>query len=134
MSHFHAIVWLDHVQARIFEFNPTEADKIKVTAHDHDGRGHHLHRKAGSRDGHREEDNHEFFDDIVKAMSDAREWIVCGPGTARTAFVGYVQARHATVAERIVDVETVDHPTDGELLDLARRRARAIDRMRPQAI
>ena len=27
-GHFHAVVWIDHRQARIFHFNATDADKL----------------------------------------------------------------------------------------------------------
>ena len=133
MPHFHAIVWLEHVQARVVHFTPAEAEKVMPKAHDHDGRGHHPHHKAGPRAGPREPDDKDFLDEVVTALSQAREWIVRGPGTAKSAFVDHVERNHAALADRIVDVETVDHPGDGELLELARRRAAAIDRLRPRS-
>jgi hypothetical protein len=36
------------------------------------------------------------------------------------------------IAKAIVETETVDHPSDPELVALARRYFRAADRMRPQ--
>ena len=30
MSHYHAVVWIDHREARVFHFSPTEVDKLVV--------------------------------------------------------------------------------------------------------
>jgi hypothetical protein len=41
--------------------------------------------------------------------------------------------RHAPDVEaKVVGVETVDHPTDAQVLAYARARFRAVDRMAPQ--
>lgn len=128
MSHYHAIVWIDHVEAKVFHFTADDAQKERVRSHAPD---RHLHHRAGTRTGNRSPDDHHFFEAVIGALHGAQEWLVVGPGTAKTAFVAYVQERHAAEAPRIVHVETVDHPTDGELLRLARKRAAAIDRMLP---
>jgi stalled ribosome rescue protein Dom34 len=128
MSHYHAIVWIDHLEAKVFHFTVAEAEKIGVRSHSPD---RHLHHRAGSRTGNRAPDDHDFFEALIGALYGAQEWLVVGPGTAKTAFVTYVGERHPVEARRIVDVETLDHPTDGALLRLARKRATAIDRMLP---
>ena len=33
VDHYHAVVWIDHKQARIFHFNVEEADKTLVQDH-----------------------------------------------------------------------------------------------------
>ncbi len=45
MSHYHAVVWIDHREARVFHFSPTEIDKL-ILHPDHPTK--HLHHKAGS--------------------------------------------------------------------------------------
>lgn len=129
MSHYHAIVWLDHLEARIFHFSAADAEGIAINSH---SPNRHLHHRAGTRTGNRAPDDHDFFDAIVDALKDAHEWLVVGPGLAKTAFVNYVRERHPTHSGSIVLVETLDHPTDGELVSLARKRAAAVDRMLPQ--
>lgn len=128
MSHYHAIVWIDHLEARIFHFNAADADTIAIHSHSPD---RHLHHRAGTRTGNRVPDDYDFFDSVLAALRDAHEWIIVGPGTAKTAFVRYVRSRHLADAGRIVHVEALDHPTDAELVRLARKRAPAIDRMLP---
>ncbi|MBV9835877.1 MAG: translational machinery protein [Alphaproteobacteria bacterium] len=128
MSHYHAIVWLDHLEARIFHFNASDAEGATINSHSPD---RHLHHRAGSRTGNRAPDDHDFFAGVVDALESAREWLIVGPGLAKAAFVGYVRSHHPADVSRIVLVETLGHPTDGELLRLARKRAPAIDRMLP---
>jgi stalled ribosome rescue protein Dom34 len=53
--------------------------------------------------------------------------LVVGPGEAKHSFKRYVSERHGDVAKRVVGVETADHPTDGELLAMARRSFKRID-------
>lgn len=129
MSHYHAIVWLDHLEARIFHFTAADAERIAIHSHAPD---RHLHHRAGSRTGNRAPDDHAFFDEIREALQGAKEWLIVGPGLAKTAFVGHIRSRHPAEIARIVHVETVDHPTDAELVRLARKRAPAIDRMLTQ--
>ena len=129
MSHYHAIVWLDHLEAKIFHFNATDVEGIAISSH---SPNRHLHHRAGTRTGNRAPDDHDFFDAIVDALKGAHEWLIVGPGLAKTAFVNYVRDHHPTVSGSIVLVETLDHPTDGELVGLARKRAAAVDRMLQQ--
>jgi len=126
MSHYHAIAWLDHREARIFHFSATGAEGIVINSH---SPNRHLHHRAGTRTGNRAPDDHDFFDAVLGALEGAQEWLIVGPGLAKTAFVGYVRAHRPQDIRRIVLVEPLDHPTDGELLRLARKRATAVDRM-----
>jgi len=44
-SHYHAIVWIDHHEARVFHFNASEVDRL-VLHPQHPTR--HIHYKANS--------------------------------------------------------------------------------------
>ena len=78
------------------------------------------------------EDEKHYFDGVVKALAGTDEVLVVGPSTAKLALLRYVHGHDPAFAARIVGVETVDHPTDGELLRFARRHFEADDRMRSQ--
>jgi stalled ribosome rescue protein Dom34 len=126
MSHVHAVVWLDHREARVVDFSVDE--KHAVTVH-HAGGHRQVHHRAGaSGSGHTNDDTH-FFDEIVTALGDAQEVLVTGPGTAKVAFREHVAKRHAALGKRIVGVETLDHPTEGELLAHARKVFKRVDAM-----
>jgi stalled ribosome rescue protein Dom34 len=126
MSHVHAVVWLDHREAKVVDFSID--DKHVVNVH-HKGGHRQVHHRAGTNgSGHAADDGH-FFDAIVTALGDAREVLVTGPGNAKVGFREHVGKRHAAVAGRIVGVETLDHPTEGELLAYARRYFKRVDNM-----
>jgi hypothetical protein len=44
-SHYHAIVWIDHHEARIFHFNVSEVDRLVLHPHKPT---RHIHHKANS--------------------------------------------------------------------------------------
>jgi stalled ribosome rescue protein Dom34 len=126
MSHVHAIVWLDHLNARIIEFSEGDGETIPIeSASNH----RQLHRKSGKPGSGHAPDDLAFFNDIAAAVSDVREILITGPGTAKVAFKRYVDDRHHDLTRRIVGVETVDHPSDGELLAYGRRYFRRVDQL-----
>ena len=126
MSHFHAVVWLDHVEAHVLHFTRDDVEKKLVSGKPH----RHLHTKRNSQaSGHAAEDP-AFFRDIAAALGDAVEILVVGPANAKTEFVKHLDAHAPAMRKKVVAVETVDHPSDGQLLAYARKHFRAIDQMR----
>ncbi len=130
MSHFHCIVWIDHREAHVIQFNPEDAEASVV----HPKSKHeHLHYKHGAVGPGKVPEDPAYYHSVADAIKDAGEVLIVGPSTAKLALFKYLQKHAPTVAERVVSVETVDHPTDGELLQFARRHFAADDRMRPQS-
>ena len=125
-GHFHAVVWIDHKRARIFHFNVDEADRTVVR--DHVVRD--LHPRE-NRTGHRIHENKPFFEDVAKAIADAGAILIVGPAEEKDEFARFLAERHPAIRPHVEGVEKADHPSDGELLDFARRYAKAADRMRP---
>ena len=64
-SHYHAIVWIDHLEARIFHFNAEELDRLVLHPHSPTRHIHHKVNTTGS--GHAPED-HDFFEQVVEAI------------------------------------------------------------------
>jgi stalled ribosome rescue protein Dom34 len=127
--HFHAIVWIDHHEARVFHFSPTEAERLVVHP-DHPTK--HLHHKANAiGSGHASED-HAFLEAVAQAIADAGAVLVTGPGSAKAELLKHISRHDPRLMKIIVGVETVDHPSDGQLVDHARRYFKAKDRMLPQ--
>jgi stalled ribosome rescue protein Dom34 len=126
MSHVHAVVWLDHRTAKVIDYSLDDTHVVNVH---HSGGHRQVHHRAGATgSGHTNDDRH-FFDAIVAALGDAREILVTGPGTAKVGLREHVGSHHPAVAKRIVGVETLDHPTDGELLAWARKYFKRVDPM-----
>jgi hypothetical protein len=127
--HFHAVVWIDHREARVFHFNPAEADRLVIRP---DDPTRHIHHKANSiGSGHAAEDQN-FLEAVAQSIADAGAVLITGPANAKTELVKHIQKRDPGLMKLIVGVETVDHPTDGELVAFARKYFRAEDEMLPQ--
>jgi stalled ribosome rescue protein Dom34 len=128
-NHYHVVVWIDHREAKIFQFNATDVDHTTVRSSHPD---QHIHHKANSGDsGHAPVDN-EFFKRVAQAISQAAAILVTGPANAKTELVAYIRKHQPHLGERISGVETLDHPSDGALVALARSFFKADDRMHPQ--
>lgn len=92
----------------------------------------HLHHKANSPDsGHAAPDTL-FLRHVAEALQPAGSILITGPASAKSELASYIQHTSAELARRISGIETVDHPTDGQLLALARSFFRKDDRMHAQ--
>jgi hypothetical protein len=117
-THFHAIVWIDHSQAKIFHIGLSGGDEIVLHPQLPTRNLHHKANSIGS--GHVGLDR-EFFAQVMNAVSDAGEILIIGPASARTEFAKYLRDKHQAVASRIVAVEAADHPSDPEIVAYARQ-------------
>lgn len=117
-GHFHAVVWIDHHEARVFHFNASEADTQVVKPKDP---VRHIHHKANSiGSGHAGED-HEFLQNVTNALADAGAILVTGPANEKNVLVSHIAQHAPALKAKIQGVETLGHPTDGEVLALARK-------------
>ena len=126
MSHFHSIVWLDHQEARVIDFSPDDVHRVVVHKH---GGYRKVHHRAGAVGAGHAPDDLKFFDEIVTAVGDAGELLVVGPGVFKTTFSRHLEQRHPAVSRRVVGIETLDHPGDGELLAYARKYFHKVDQV-----
>jgi stalled ribosome rescue protein Dom34 len=122
----HAAVWLDHNEARIFFVNTDAFETLSVRSPNR-----HVHRHPVSReDKAHPGDAKRFFDEIARGLDGIEEILIVGPATAKLEFIRHLHAHERGIEAKVVGVETVDHPTDGQLVAYVRRYFRAIDRMR----
>ena len=122
----HAVVWIDHKEARIFHVHPQEVDESRVLSPQH---YFHRHPKGHSEPREHPDDARHFFDDIARGLDGVDSVLIVGPASAKHEFVKFVHEHLQRVASRIVGVETVDHPTGGEIVAHARAYFKASDRM-----
>jgi hypothetical protein len=120
MSLTHAVVWTDHHAARLLEFDAEHMQAHNVRASSHYTRQHH----SGVRT------EHEFFGEVCDAAKAVDEVLVTGSHTAVADFRHYAEKHRPQLAARIVGYEIVDHPTDSQLVALARRYFLKHDRMK----
>jgi stalled ribosome rescue protein Dom34 len=111
MSIPHAVVLIDHHTAQVVQFDADHVKSQKVKAHSHHTKQH----------GSSVRTEHEFFGEVCDALAGIAQVMVTGSHTAQADFRHYVGKYRAAVAQRIVAWETVDHPTDNQLLALARK-------------
>ena len=133
MSQYHAVVWIDHAEAHVMHISPDDVESsVLRPANPH----HKLHHKRGMDkggavgSGRAPEDQH-FYHEVVEALKGAREILIVGPANAKLNLIKHIHSHDHEMSDKVIGVETVDHPSDGQLLAYARKYFTAADRMRP---
>ena len=117
MSTFHAVVWMDHQEAHVLMFDREHVERQRIKS-----RSHHKHQgKVG--------DVAAFFGDVAKALNGTHEVLLTGPGAARNAFREWSKSHAKATASVIVDSIATDHPSDNQLVALARQYFKKFDAM-----
>ncbi len=130
MSLRHTIIWLDHQDAKVIDFSFD--DKHVVNVH-HEGGDRKLHHKVNTIGSGRVAEDPQYFEQIVRAVNGAHEVLITGPSTAKLAFRKHVERHEPALAKRVVGMEALDHPSEGELLAYARKYFKAFDQMNGDA-
>jgi stalled ribosome rescue protein Dom34 len=117
MSFNNAVVWLDHIKAHVIHFDKDASELESLKTHSTHPHPHVKHGDSHASD----DDNTRFFSDIAEALKDAGQILIVGPGGEKTAFAKYLTTTAPQVADKVKATETVDHPSDGQLLTYARR-------------
>jgi stalled ribosome rescue protein Dom34 len=117
MTPFHAAVWIDHEQAKIFHVDEHRFDESLIHAPNS-----HVRRDPAAAE--------RYYHQVATALSTAGDILVVGPGSAKLQFIKHVHRHDKALDEKIVGVETVDHPTDKQLVSFVRKYFHAEDRMR----
>ena len=116
-SHYHAVVWIDHHEARVFHFDREDAERLVIHP---DNPTQHIHHKANTiGSGHASEDQ-DFLHRVAAAVADAGAILITGPAGEKTELVKHMERHDPLVAKRIAGVESVDHPSDKSLVAHAR--------------
>jgi stalled ribosome rescue protein Dom34 len=129
-EHYHALVWIDHHEAKVFHFDASDMDRVKVRS---DQPHQHLHHKANTRGSGHAPVEHAFLERVAQAIMPAGAILISGPAGAKNELETHIARMHPDLAKRISGVVTLDHPSDGELLAFARKFFRADDRMHAQS-
>jgi stalled ribosome rescue protein Dom34 len=112
MSSF--IVYIDHENAKIFKMAAGHSEKLDLHHHVN------LHHKNNQED--KKKDPKKFYHDVAGALTSASEILIVGHGTAKDQFVHHLKDHHhENLAKKVVGVETVDKPSDNQILALARK-------------
>lgn len=123
----HVVVWLDHAEAHVIHFNRDASE----AQHIHAANKPHLHVKAsGSGGSGRAPEDRHYLEQVIDAVKGAAAILIVGPGFEKLALMKQMLKHHPDVADKVVSVESADHPSDGQLLAYAKKYFVASDRMR----
>lgn len=123
MPQAHAVVRIAHDSAQILEFDAEHLEVHKVRAHSHYTRQH----------GSAVRTDHEFFAEVCKALQGVAEVLVTGTHLIQTDFRHYVGKHSPETAKHIVGWETVNQPSEAELVAFARKYFLKLDKMKGKA-
>ena len=119
----HIAVLIDHTEARIFEIHEDPArhhhaaEKTSITAPQHEV---HRHQRGRDGEGHEHpEDAVHFFQAVRLKIADADSILILGPSVAKHELMTYLAKHDRALAHKVIGVETVDHPTDKQVVALA---------------
>ncbi len=116
--HAHAVVWIDHREARVFHVGLSRSDEVVMHSHLPE---QHIHHKANSiGSGHTQEDTN-FLKQTVVTIRDAEQIVLLGPSTEKLVLHNYIREHEPKLASRIVAVESTDHPTDRQIIAHAKQ-------------
>jgi stalled ribosome rescue protein Dom34 len=119
MTLFHAVVWLDHHQAEVLQFDPEHVQASQVKARSNHTRTH----------GNGVRTEHEFYGHVCDALQAVPEVLITGGKTSLKDFQHYVDKHRPALAPHIFGYEVVDHPSPAQLVALARRFFLKADRL-----
>jgi stalled ribosome rescue protein Dom34 len=109
------IVWLDHQEAQVYHLSAQGTKKEHLKKHAHE----HSNSHGDAR--HHQQDEH-FYHEIAGKLAGAEEVLLMGPGLAKNHFKTHLEKHHhAVLAKKVVGVETVDHITENQLMETARK-------------
>lgn len=132
MSTFHAIVWLDRSEAHVIMFDREHVDAQKIksrsTHKSPGGRGDIVNESHATK---KIDDN--YYHSIAEALKGVHEILVTGPAQAKDEFKAHCEHHDKDVAKAIIGVISSDHPSDGQLVAMAKQYFLKHDKMQGQA-
>lgn len=110
MTTFHAVVWMDHNEAHVLMFDREHVEAQRVKA-----RSHHT-----LKHGHVGADK-VFFEQIARSLEGVTEVLLTGPASAKVEFRDFCRQHQPSLDKAIVNVINSDHPSDAQVVALARQ-------------
>ncbi len=110
MTTFHAVVWLDHNEAHVLMFDREHVESQRIKS-----RSHHKPKHGNATA------SKDYFGQIASALEGVHEILVTGPANAKIEFREFCKHHSHAVDKAVVDVVTADHPSDAQLVAMARQ-------------
>ncbi len=106
------ILFIDSDHAKIFTLNPGKLDTAEMKKHDF---------KHHTSDQKNEEHEKHFFQEVSAKIKDTSELLIVGPGMAKARFKTHLETHHHDLVKKIIGVETIDHPTDPQIVAVGKK-------------
>lgn len=113
--HRHAVIWIDHLKAKIFTMGLTGVSSSMVHAH---LASSHLHHHANTIGSGHVKDDPAFLAAIARSVAACDEVLILGPGNEKTVLMHHLQSVRPKLVLR---AEPCDHPTDDEIVAVGRK-------------
>jgi stalled ribosome rescue protein Dom34 len=108
------VVFLDSAHANIFEIGAGKDDGPVARRE--------IRKHVGADNSPQQSDEPKFYKDLCADLKSADRILLVGPGQAKTEFKHFLEKlsdKHTN--DKVVGVETVDHPSDGQMVALGRK-------------
>ena len=109
------VVFLDSAHASIFEISASKDEGQPVVRRE-------IRKHLGANNSPQQSDEPKFFKDLCADLKSADQILLVGPGQAKTEFKHFLEKlsdKHTN--EKVAGVETVDHPSEGQMVALGRK-------------
>jgi stalled ribosome rescue protein Dom34 len=124
--HFHAVIWIDHREARVFHFGREDVETLVLHP---DKPTHQVHHKSNTIGSGHEVLAKEFLHAVAQSIAGAGAVLVTGPSNAKTELMTHIEKHDPKLLKIILGVETVDHPSNAQLVAYARKYFKTADQM-----
>jgi stalled ribosome rescue protein Dom34 len=111
----HYVLWIDSDNAHIFTLKDSGVEKTNLKREEIN------HHTTNKKDHHGDPSVEHFYKHVAERVADANELLILGPGLAKNHFKTHLETHAAGLAKKIVGLEDTDHPTDNQILALARK-------------
>lgn len=124
MPYRNLLITIDHHEARLYRCEDKGSHAQVIRPHDpHHIRSHLTHRNTNYA-GQRAPEDPAFYKAVAAALRPADQILIIGHATghssAKLVLLKYLANHHQSLLERVIGVESVDQPTENQLLAHAR--------------
>jgi stalled ribosome rescue protein Dom34 len=100
---------MDHSESHVLMFDKEHMERELIKS-----KSHHKHQS-------KTQDLVAFFKSVSDALALTHEVLLTGPGSTRVEFQEWCKTHAPETAKRIVDCIRSDHPSDGQLVAMAKK-------------
>jgi hypothetical protein len=101
--HYHAAIWINHREARVFHFSPTDVETLVLHP---DDPTRHIHHKANSIGSGHATTSPDYLREVAESVADAGAVLITGPANAKTELIEYIHLHAPERGKAIAGVET----------------------------